>query len=86
MNKALFWGGVLVVGWWLMKNKMPAPSTNDLGFGSNPVDDNINQMESANFWSKFMQGTPAVAPPAGPRMPSDTPEQIRNRVLYGSGL
>ena len=87
MNKTLFWGGVLLVGYWWMKNgsKNLGPATNDLGFGSNPTDDNISLSESANWWSKWMQGTPALAV-SKPRMPTDSPEQIRQRILYGSGL
>jgi hypothetical protein len=84
-QSTLFWGGVLVVGWWLMKNKAQnaGPATNALGFGGNPNDQNLNQMESANWWSKWMQGTPATATPVSPRLPSDTGEQIRRRIDAG---
>jgi len=84
MNKTLFWGGVLLVGYWWMKNgsRNLGPATNSLGFGGNPTDQNLNQMESQNWWSKFMQGTP-VAATTNPRVPTDTPEQIRARVDAG---
>jgi len=87
MNKTLFWGGVLLVGYWWMKNGSQnlGPATNDLGFGSNPTDDNISTSESANWWMKYLQGTPAQKPYVHVPM-SDSGQQIRDRILHGSGL
>lgn len=62
MNKTLFWGGVLLVGYWWMKNGSQnlGPATNDLGFGSNPTEDNDLTSESRNWYMKYLQGTPAL--------------------------
>ena len=120
MEKTLFWGGILLVGFWWMKNGNSSSSTNELGFGSTPVDDNISTSESANYWMKYFQATPAannvnpigqeiypdailrmktsgytpvshpVSTPATPTYVhspiTDTPQQIRDRITYGSGL
>ena len=60
MNKTLFWGGVLIVGYWWMKNGNMGPSTNLLGFGSNPTQDNDLTSESQNWYMKYLQATPAI--------------------------
>ena len=90
MNKTLFWGGVLLVGYWWMKNGSQnlGPATNSLGFGDSPNSDNLNQQESANWWSKYLQATPpqTVVQPYVHIPMSDTPQQIRDRILHGSGL
>ena len=65
MNKTLFWGGVLIVGYWWMKNGNMGPSTNLLGFGSNPTQDNDLTSESQNWYMKYLQATPAIGPYSG---------------------
>jgi len=59
MNKALIWVAVIGVGVYYLKGNS-GPSTNLMGFGFNPTQDNDLASESRNWWMKWMQGTPAL--------------------------
>ena len=89
MDKTLFWVGALAVGYWAFTREngfmtTVGSLTTDLGFGGNPSDQNLSQQESANWWAKWLQATPATTQSTSViRKPTDTGAQIRARIDSG---
>ena len=72
MNKTLFWVAVIGIGAYYYKDSL-GPITNSMGFGGNPTDVSLSNMESDNWFNKLMQGTQAPLTASGAYSGSTNP-------------